>query len=317
MIIFKCRCGRTIRTADENAGRKGKCPGCGQALVVPAAAKATSDVLQFAPLPAANEQKKDEPQPSFYGESIPDEKDQPPERKLPFFIDVFLYPLNKSGLIMLGIFIGVPLVIRILNWFMMIGLMSLPPLMPFYYFASFIMWIFEAVVFLYMFWYLAECVRSSAAGWIRAPETAAITPGLAEILWQVFKIVLCLILFFGPAAVYFFNVRQADRKFFAILSAGTFLFPMALLSVIMFDSLSGLNPLVIIGSILSTFFGYILLAVFAVAFAWSFLKIVMYDARFAALEWITAAISIYLLMVGAHILGRFYYRYERKLNWEV
>ena len=47
------------------------------------------------------------------------------------------------------------------------------------------------------------------------------------------------------------------------------------------------------------------------------MKIVMYDARFAALEWITAAISIYLLMVGAHILGRFYYRYERKLNWDV
>ncbi|MFA5423449.1 MAG: hypothetical protein WC374_06280 [Phycisphaerae bacterium] len=316
MINFKCRCGRAIRTADENAGRKGKCPGCGEALVVPATeAKIITDVLQFSPLPAND--KKDEHQPVFYGQTTPDEKDQPPERKIPFFIDVFLYPLNKSGLIMLAVFIGVPFTFRVFNWFMSLGMLSLPALLPFYLLVGIIAWMVKAVIFLYMFWYLAECVRSSAEGWIRAPETTAITPGIFEILWQVFEIVLCTVLFFAPAAVYYYHVRETDWKFLAILLSGTFFYPMAILSVIMFDSLTGLNPLVIIGSIFSTFFGYVLLAAFTALFAWSFLVIMRYAILFFAVEWAIIAVSIYLLMVGAHILGRFYYRYERKLNWDV
>lgn len=36
-ISFQCNCGRTFRTADENAGRNAKCPSCGVQLLVPAA----------------------------------------------------------------------------------------------------------------------------------------------------------------------------------------------------------------------------------------------------------------------------------------
>lgn len=36
-ISFQCGCGRTIRTADENAGRNASCPACGVQLMVPAA----------------------------------------------------------------------------------------------------------------------------------------------------------------------------------------------------------------------------------------------------------------------------------------
>jgi hypothetical protein len=29
------------------------------------------------------------------------------------------------------------------------------------------------------------------------------------------------------------------------------------------------------------------------------------------------AVNIYLMLVAAHLLGRFYWKYEERLNWEV
>jgi len=39
----------------------------------------------------------------------------------------------------------------------------------------------------------------------------------------------------------------------------------------------------------------------------------VFNARFA----LRTTGFIYLAMTGAHILGRFYYKYKEKLNWEV
>lgn len=35
-ITFTCRCGNTLRTADSNAGKPGKCPACSMPFIVPA-----------------------------------------------------------------------------------------------------------------------------------------------------------------------------------------------------------------------------------------------------------------------------------------
>jgi len=35
------------------------------------------------------------------------------------------------------------------------------------------------------------------------------------------------------------------------------------------------------------------------------------------ISYVLSAVGIYLSMVLAHILGRFYWRYQEKLNWEV
>ena len=34
-ILMKCACGKQMRAADEHAGKKVKCPGCGNAVTVP------------------------------------------------------------------------------------------------------------------------------------------------------------------------------------------------------------------------------------------------------------------------------------------
>ncbi len=36
-IVFHCACGRPLRASADNAGKKTKCPGCGQLLIIPAA----------------------------------------------------------------------------------------------------------------------------------------------------------------------------------------------------------------------------------------------------------------------------------------
>jgi hypothetical protein len=39
MIVFGCSCGKTLRTKDEAAGKKTKCPGCGAVLTIPGASE--------------------------------------------------------------------------------------------------------------------------------------------------------------------------------------------------------------------------------------------------------------------------------------
>ncbi len=59
MISFECPgCAKPIKVKDELAGKKGKCPGCGQAVTVPAL------VVKGDEPPAAEEAKKDEPKKS-------------------------------------------------------------------------------------------------------------------------------------------------------------------------------------------------------------------------------------------------------------
>ena len=48
------------------------------------------------------------------GEYLLKEREEPPERPLPWVIDIFLYPLSKPGLMILLIGVGLPLFVRLL-----------------------------------------------------------------------------------------------------------------------------------------------------------------------------------------------------------
>jgi len=331
MIRFTCRnCGRVIRTTEEHAGKHVRCPDCKQVLVVPSPEhvcdavepqqpgnppSARTGSLQFENQPVRTEASDERPV-ALIGQET-EQKQPPAERKLPWLIDIFLYPCSKSGLVMLAVFIGVPFVFKMLSWFIEMSMLSLPALLPFYLLFGIIGWIVKVIIVLYMYWYLAECIRAGAEGRIRAPDTTAITPGPWEVLWQIIKILLCLLIFAFPAAFYFYQVRKVDAIFIVLTSSGAFLFPMALLSVVMFDSLSGLNPVVIVGSIFSTFLPYLAMVVFLFIFAALSFVALGFVGQQPVFTWITTGLSIYLMMVGAHILGRFYFRYEEKLNWDV
>jgi DNA-directed RNA polymerase subunit RPC12/RpoP len=336
MIKFKCKsCGQKLSVPESRAGKKGRCPKCKNIIVVPKAptlsfvaeqsnsgniktgSKSSADnltlqeviqkdqikdlALSQPDIPEKATEDGQEPE-----EESPEETESIPQRKLPWFIDIFLYPLSAAGLTTLGIIIIIPLLINIA-----IGLLG-----PFGLLLVIPGFVIRIVIGLYYLWYIAECIRDSAEGGIRAPETMANAPGLSEMFWQWLRILVCWLLFVGPAVYYYVYTDSTDTIYWSLVAFAVLFLPMSLLAVVMFDSLRGINPLLVIGSIFSTFFQYcgLILILGAVVLTTQATRNMPRDRWLA---FISGYIGIYLMLVVSHLLGRFYWRYEEKLNWDV
>jgi len=366
VIKFRCQnCGQKIRVSEIHAGKKGKCPKCSNIVVVPKVEDTRPVAGQIKP-----SDSKITPQTSVLDTSIfevpPKEKpaEQPstddeqlggylgvmsgglgsragyeiqeetPKRRFPWFIDIFLYPISKAGLTTIGIIIGVPLVMNLLVFLLGIIMLAFPPMLVFVAFFGIIAWLINILIVLFAYWYLCECIRDSACGGIRAPETIATTPGIGEIFWQFMKLVACFIFFWGPLAGYAFSTGAMklfvlmDNKpmesafspsivILLLLSYAVFFFPMGLLAVVIFDSVAGLNPILIIGSILSTFFQYcgLILLFFAIGTLCIISMTIL--PQFWLLGFFSNVTLLYMAMVCTHLLGRFAWNYKEKLNWDV
>lgn len=340
MIKFRCKnCGQKIAVPEIHAGKKGKCPRCKNIVVIPNvpaeqvnpptsqngvnSAKVDRQKSPFNPafldIPPAAET----PPPSEYGDSGTAseiekelmagtaESEPVGERKLPWIIDIFLYPTSQAGLTYLAIFVGVPLAIRFIK--LSLGTFGLAIALP--------SLIINILVGLGMCWYFAECVRDSACGRTRAPEAFS-TADISEMFSQSLYLAACYLLFAGPAGFYFVYTQKTDAIFWLLLAYGAFFFPMALLAVVMFNSSSAFNPLLLIISIFKTLFPYSGLVAFltALVLVARFIPTVQPDTNkwaVLALDCISSSIFIYVALVVAHLLGRFYWRYQNKLNWEV
>lgn len=328
-IRFTCSfCGRQIRVPSTHAGKKGKCPQCRNTIPVPCSATSSArentpidsepdlDMLLQPALPRdktpADQSKEQQYEVLREGAGLSSlQPPPPPERTFPWLIDIFLYPANIYGLIFLAIVILIPLLISIAA--SCIGIFAIIIAVP----AG----IIDAVIGMYAYWFIAQCVRDSASGGLRAPETAAETPGIWELLWQLLELVACFALCAAPAFVYFRYTHRTDSLFWWLAGCGAFIYPMALLCVIMFDSINGLNPLIIIPSIFSAFFQYCGLVVLISAIIFLYVQTIklLPDGFFLrmVLSPLVQAIELYLAMMAAHLLGRFYFKYQEKLNWDV
>jgi DNA-directed RNA polymerase subunit RPC12/RpoP len=338
IVEFHCEnCGQKISVPKIHAGKKGKCPKCKSIVVVPKTESASQVASQAQPSSPEITPKVFSPDPRLFDlpqerkvanqhssqQSVPDttledtqrlreamaigniEPEPLIERKLPWIIDIFLYPLNVPGLTVLGIIIVIPLLIYVLA--RLLG--------PFGFFISIPGFFVNIVIGLYMYWYFTECIRDSANGGLRAPETIGTTPGLGEMFSQMLNIAGCFIVFIGPPGFYFLYTHKTDTIFWALASYAVFFFPMGLLAVIVFDSFSALNPILLIGSIFSTFFQYCgLVFLFFIA---GLLARMVPETQSAVLGFVFSCLSIYIMFVAAHLLGRFYWKYQEKLNWEV
>jgi hypothetical protein len=208
----------------------------------------------------------------------------------------------------LAIFIGVPLLINILGTILPIQLSCL------FFLVTIVINIF---IFFYLYWYFVECVRDSADGGVRAPEGLGATPGFMGMFWQAVNVIGCLAVFFVPFVFYMLFAKKADIIFWLLLIYAVFLFPMGLLAVVMFDSAIGLNPRLLIRSISCTFVPYCGLVLLFVT------PVVVIGMLYAEVQesrlwsFILRSVVTYLVLVGAHLLGRFYWRYQDKFNWEV
>ncbi len=327
-----------MRIADEYAGRKSRCPKCRQIVTIPAmlaaepvgpdTAAPASEAGPRSPLagvslldvpqdkrPSAQQVASStaESGQTLEEEPAEDRGESPPKRSLPFVLDIFLYPVSKAGLITLAVILLTPLLLGLAR-----ELFSLFPLFFIFYRATgFLMLIADIVIVAYFLWYLAECVRDSALGGIRAPETLGQTPGLGEMFSRLWWVLCSVVVFAGPFCIYYWRTGRTDAIFWTLLGCGIVLFPIGLLSVVMFASLRALNPILLIGSILSTFLPYLAFVVVLGVAVLAVRAIVLFLPKSPATYFVLYFTLPYLLFVAAHILGCFYKRYEKELNWDV
>ena len=248
-----------------------------------------------------------------------DKHEEPPVRKLPWYIDIFLYPTSVSGLINLGIYT----VLTLLLGFFAIHAQTSPVL-------TIVLFLIAITITGYLYYYFFECIRDSAKGGIRAPENIGSMPDRSEALTQLWDIFVSIIIFWGPILGYFVYINllhvenpgkeynpMTDTIFWILLGYGIFFFPVGILALAMFSSSSAYNPVLWITSIFSTFFQYCGLIIFFIILALLVFRIARSFQGGVFNGVILNAIFMYLAMVAAHLLGRFYYNNSEKLKWEV
>jgi len=336
VIKFRCEnCGQKFSVPAAHAGKKGKCPKCKKLLIVPVDTDADSSTAQTRP----NEQQT-EPEKSPYDLTLLDvpetaqardhassqdavtvgtdqETQEVRKRRFPWIIDVLLYPISKPGLVTLAIIILIPLLFTFLGKTFTLAAAAFPPLLVFGALFVAVGFLARGVIGLYLFWYFCECIRDSAEGGLRAPETVGVAPGLWEMASQTLKAVCCFVLFVGPVGIYWHQAKGADIVLSVLLGYAVLFFPMGLLAVVMFDSLRGLNPILLIGSIVSTLLPYVAMLAVFVTVGYFMAQAEPPPGGSSVLSFVLHCFGIYLSLVAAHVLGWFYYRYQDQLNWEV
>ena len=326
-VRFNCEnCGYKSAVSENYAGKNIRCPNCYYIIFIPKAESTgttqTSSRYSNYDSSLLNIQEQnilkhrqmveyitsEQASESEEEEEPPQETDPAALRKAPWFIDIFLYPFNKSGLKHLALFILVPPLFNILARF-------IPSI--FVYLVLIAGCIVNFLIFLYMYWYLVECVRESAYGWVRAPLGFGGLPTLRDMFEQVVNIIGCLAVFFVPFVLYMLIAQKVGVIFWLLLIWAVSSYPMTLLSVLMHDSNHGLNFRKFTKSISNTFFPYCGIVLFFVLTVVLISLIPLEITESPLGNCIFRFVIIYAAFIGAHLLGRFYWRYQDKLNWDL
>jgi DNA-directed RNA polymerase subunit RPC12/RpoP len=331
VIEFHCQnCGQKIKVPPIHAGKKAKCPKCGHSLVIPMIESPTPENksdslssvqdLRLKEVPPSkiiipniifeNNVQVETPQPQI---TMPFETEKPPVRKLPPILEIILYPASLSGLLNIVVFWMIGIFFRVTG--------IIPMIIIFRFIAG-------CIITAYLYSYITECIRDSAVGGTTAPDNLQSMPdSISDAVSQLMDIIASVVIFFGPVIGYIiyqflvstthFSLRT-DFIFCLLLGFGIFFYPMGLLAIVMFNSSSAYNPFLWIVSIFSTFFQYCgLLLSFCV---FGFLVVTVFSLLPQArlfLFLFGRAVFIYLAMIAAHLLGRFYYKNSKNLNWDV
>ncbi len=317
-VDFCCEnCGEKISAVRTRAGKKGKCPNCKLPVAIPKKSEHASPAQR--PQAPAQEFKEEvisglslEERQILGGETRADETEQTGERKLPWLINAFIYPISASGMIHLALFVISPLLfslfIRFIEYMLKphLGLATGEITEP-------ITIIFYVIFYSYVCYYIADCVIGSSRGRQRAvdltmPNTISIGDFVSEAFIIIGSIAICL----SPMLLYSFLAKRNDLWFWALSAYGVFFLPMSLLRGIMFDAFDALNPIEIIRSICRAFLPYWGLVLF-------FLVVGGFIAegipRLPFWEFLKQALKVYLVFVLAHRLGWFYWWHKDKLKW--
>jgi DNA-directed RNA polymerase subunit RPC12/RpoP len=341
MIRFQCpHCAQKLTVPDGQAGRAGQCPGCKSRITIPPtiiseellatgpspadadraralqkgqgeSAAATSDALDRRLLDLPPTGSAEGAQVRLSDEEVLAKlKFKPPpehagERRLPWPIDILLYPANTAGLTSLAIIVGVPFLLTLVQLLVFLPFLGLP------------LSIAKLVVALYAAWYWAECTYDSARGGTRAPGVFD-TAGLGDMWSRVSYLLAVYIIFVLPTVLYPLYGGRNAAVFSVLLAWAVIFFPMGLLAMVINDGTYVLNPFFLLGSIRRTFIPYLglLLLITTQGLLFRLIPNLLmrggHSIGWVGLGSLTAA---YSSLVTAHILGCFYWRYGDRLDW--
>jgi hypothetical protein len=184
-------------------------------------------------------------------------------------------------------------------------------------------------------YYLSWCIIDSKKGGWRAPDITQQSSPKGELIQCAGILLACIVFCFWPVAVYYILTVKTGFIYWLLAAIGFLFFPMALLSGLLYDSINGLNPVLITKSVIKTFNRYLPIVIFFAGFfivlsvvippfpqSKNFKSISHYISEFIGNIFgskyaLRLAGFIYIAMIAAHILGRFYCRCKDKLDWEV
>jgi len=326
MIRFPCQhCGAKLQISPAHAGKEGLCPRCKNKLTVPPApelelvkddpaadTRIPSKLLEVVavppqPLPARKDNARENRLVQRLSDLLnpEDAREHTGTRRVPWFLDILLYPASLSGIIALVFMTVYPFLLGFFPWVFFWG--SLRFLGP------------VAVIGLYLGWYLAECVYDSAKGGTRAP--AVFDVGDWSDWWSRISYLGAVYIVFGlPPVLYRVLTGRTDAIFWGLVAWTIVFLPMGLLAMVIHDSISALNPLFLLDSIRRVLGPYLCLMLGAMVLAGLFWRAGGTRHRLTlpiAFPLSYALLSAYASLVLAHLLGRFYWRYRDRLDWGI
>jgi FHA domain-containing protein len=238
----------------------------------------------------------------------------------------FLYPLRGAGAFMVIIGIVIVAMLKGGQALLVIGNIR----------AFIFGVILEVCAGGYLFTYLQAIVHSTTAEDREMPDLPGISNIVEDILIPFVRLLGLTAICFAPALsaglwIHFTRQTSALPLFQAAVILGFLYFPMGFLAVAVFDAATAANPLLVVPSILKALLKYLcVLLVLAAAFATqTFAKVFIAKAfpegatthamgeLFALLGSIafSSFLTLYLLIVGVHLLGLIYVTSKSALNW--
>lgn len=166
--------------------------------------------------------------------------------------------------------------------------------------------------------YIVSC---SAFGDDKFPEWPGVRDWMDDVLHPFVLVVGTLGVCFGPAAAYFFLRLSGgppfDTIFWWLAIGGALYFPMALLAVAVLDSLSGLNPLLVIPSICRIPFQYVAACLWLLLVVGSYrvLDFLLSEIHPIVPHLVYYFFALYFMAVGMRTLGLLYDSTKDRLKW--
>jgi hypothetical protein len=300
-IRFNCpSCNELIAFADKHSGKRAHCANCGQKFIIPSSDKSKTKKI-------TSPKERDEPLPGFYRAVFVDSG------------QLFTNKENTTGLVFIATAVCLKFFTAGMNYTMTIPgraySVDLP--LPFG-------WILRVSAWGFLFWYYMEIIYSTAYEQEKLPDV--IVGGFSGLFFRIVKSVYIFIImlvvvelpFFITALIFSWMDVEWPVLLYALMFAGLFLFPMAILTAAVGKDLTMLRPDYILVPIVRAFRPYLVTALLlGVAVALQ-MQASQYSGRSAAVEtgYLLLNLAVQaILLVAMRSIGLFFRHYSCLLPW--